>query len=454
MTSSGRRSSPSSRRTADHRRAERGRPRGLGRGQPRVRPGYDDLVEPRDEAVRRDHQPVRWSSGRASPRTPPQGGDSRHALPDTWIEDRGRHQGRLRRRGHRGPSVPGEPRRHRGHRVTDIVDEVNASAEKLKADGADVDRAAGPRGCGQHVVAPRRPTRTPRSARSSTVSTGKAARSYQVPRTSPTTARWRYPIGDRGRTVTERPVVSAGQYGSFLDKLVFKVDPVTGDVLTKTPEPVALVLHRRHACTAAGPPPRRRTSRPTRRSSRSPTTRSPRRTCWVPRCSARSPVRSTGPRSATVSRRRTGVASPPPANLVAEVQKWATQAPNKGGAQIAFMNPGGIRTDLVGTGTGAFPRDLTYRQAAEMQPFANGLVNMRLTGAQIKADTRAAVAARRRRDRPIASVPAARHVQGLRVAYDPSRPEGDRHGHVAQRRADRVGHHLLGDRQQLPRCRW
>ena len=48
------------------------------------------------------------------------------------------------------------------------------------------------------------------------------------------------------------------------------------------------------------------------------------------------------------------------------------------------MNPGGLRADMVGTGTGAFPRTLTYKQAADVQPFANTLVNMDLTGAQIK----------------------------------------------------------------------
>ena len=70
-------------------------------------------------------------------------------------------------------------------------------------------------------------------------------------------------------------------------------------------------------------------------------------------------------------------------NLVAEVQRWATPA-TVGGAQIAFMNPGGLRADMVGN-AGDFPRTLTYRQAANVQSFANTLVNMDLTGAQIKA---------------------------------------------------------------------
>ncbi len=35
-------------------------------------------------------------------------------------------------------------------------------------------------------------------------------------------------------------------------------------------------------------------------------------------------------------------------NLVAEVQRWATSTPEAGAAQIAFMNPGGLRADMAG----------------------------------------------------------------------------------------------------------
>ena len=66
------------------------------------------------------------------------------------------------------------------------------------------------------------------------------------------------------------------------------------------------------------------------------------------------------------------------------MQRWATEAPESGAAQIAFMNPGGLRADMVGTVADGYPEVLTYRQAANVQPFANTLVNMQLTGAQIK----------------------------------------------------------------------
>ena len=64
-------------------------------------------------------------------------------------------------------------------------------------------------------------------------------------------------------------------------------------------------------------------------------------------------------------------------NFVADVQKWALNADQPRGVQIAFMNPGGLRADLA-SGT------VTYAEAAAVQPFANTLVSLTLTGAQIK----------------------------------------------------------------------
>ena len=55
------------------------------------------------------------------------------------------------------------------------------------------------------------------------------------------------------------------------------------------------------------------------------------------------------------------------------------------GAQIAFMNPGGLRADLVRSpGDGDPDGTVTYRRPRTVQPFANTLVTMDLTGAQIK----------------------------------------------------------------------
>ena len=103
-------------------------------------------------------------------------------------------------------------------------------------------------------------------------------------------------------------------------------------------------------------------------------------------------------------------------NLVAEVQRWATEAPESGSAEIAFMNPGGLRADMTGTGTGSFPRTLTFKQAALVQPFANTLVNMESDRRADQDGARAAVAAARfAQPAPHPAVPAARRLGGLRV---------------------------------------
>lgn len=65
-------------------------------------------------------------------------------------------------------------------------------------------------------------------------------------------------------------------------------------------------------------------------------------------------------------------------NFVADVQLWS--ANQIGGAEIAFMNPGGLRTDILFAPDGV----VTYAEAAGVQPFANTLITMDLTGAQVK----------------------------------------------------------------------
>ncbi len=68
--------------------------------------------------------------------------------------------------------------------------------------------------------------------------------------------------------------------------------------------------------------------------------------------------------------------------LIADSQWLATRAPDRGGAQFALMNPGGVRADLRCAGTP--PCDVTYGEAFTTQPFGNTLVVMTLSGAQIK----------------------------------------------------------------------
>jgi 5'-nucleotidase len=65
--------------------------------------------------------------------------------------------------------------------------------------------------------------------------------------------------------------------------------------------------------------------------------------------------------------------------LIADAQLAATRV---NGAQVAFTNPGGVRTNLVASGAGG---TVTYSDAYATQPFGNSLVTLTLSGAQLKA---------------------------------------------------------------------
>nr|AYM53225.1 5'-nucleotidase domain protein [Cystobacter sp.] len=63
-------------------------------------------------------------------------------------------------------------------------------------------------------------------------------------------------------------------------------------------------------------------------------------------------------------------------NAIADAFLEATRDADKGGAVIAVTNPGGVRADIPAG-------DITYGQAYTVQPFANSVTTLTLTGAQI-----------------------------------------------------------------------
>lgn len=71
-------------------------------------------------------------------------------------------------------------------------------------------------------------------------------------------------------------------------------------------------------------------------------------------------------------------------NLVAESQRYGAEKSGAGTVDLALMNPGGLRADLVGNNAGGYPAPVTYGQANDVQPFGNGMMVMTLTGAQLK----------------------------------------------------------------------
>jgi len=92
-------------------------------------------------------------------------------------------------------------------------------------------------------------------------------------------------------------------------------------------------------------------------------------------------------------------------NLIADAQRTATQA------QFAFMNPGGIRDELRAG-------EVTWGELFSIQPFANDLVSMDLTGAQIRTLLE--------QQFPDATTRRVLKTSGLTYRYDANRPVGSR----------------------------
>ncbi|HEX5540862.1 MAG TPA: ExeM/NucH family extracellular endonuclease [Micromonospora sp.] len=105
-------------------------------------------------------------------------------------------------------------------------------------------------------------------------------------------------------------------------------------------------------------------------------------------------------------------------NFIADVQLAGTRDAGRGGAQIAFMNPGGLRADLRYGADGT----VTYADAFSVQPFANDVATKSYTGAQIKQvleeQWQPAGASR-----PVLWLGVS---QGFHYTYDPEAPQGSR----------------------------
>lgn len=292
--------------------------------------------------------------------------------------------------------------------VQPIVREVNEGANELKQDGADVVIMLVHEGAA--------------TTNASSLSDGSAFAQIVAGVSADVSAiisghtHLAYNHTDPNTDTLGRPVVSAGQYGTNLNKILLSVDPDTDAVSVVSQEIVKAkdVVLSDPAATAAFDDVK----------------------AIVDAAVAKSDVLGAvelgklgGPfgraRLADGTTENRGGESTL-GNLVAEVQRWATSTPEAGAAQIAFMNPGGLRQDMVGNNVAGYPATLTYKQAAVVQPFANTLVNMKMTGAQIKTvleqqwqrDDKGAVPSR-----PFLRLGTS---DGFFATYDPTRPEGDR----------------------------
>jgi 5'-nucleotidase len=90
--------------------------------------------------------------------------------------------------------------------------------------------------------------------------------------------------------------------------------------------------------------------------------------------------RPAGSVTATLSRVPNNAGESPLGDIIADAQLAATSPEAKGGAVIAFTNPGGVRADVTRKEDGA----VTYGDLFASQPFRNQLVTITLSGKQIK----------------------------------------------------------------------
>ncbi|SDT71812.1 5'-nucleotidase C-terminal domain-containing protein [Jiangella sp. DSM 45060] len=262
--------------------------------------------------------------------------------------------------------------------VGDIVEATNASAAELKADGADivvllvhegaattsVESATDPASDFGKIV-------TGVSADIDAIVSGHTHLAYNHAIEVPEWA---------DREVTTRPVVSAGQYGYNLNKISFTYDTDAGAVAAVTSDIIPLteqdeegewhplfpadeaiaedVAAAEAAAEELGAEPLGDITADFNRAAQNPTEENP------------APENRGG--ESTLG------------NFVADVQLVAARMTDLD-AQIAFMNPGGLRADLKFLGTGEKDPDgnVSYQEAALVQPFANTLVTTTLTGEQI-----------------------------------------------------------------------
>lgn len=289
-------------------------------------------------------------------------------------------------------------------KVSNIIDEVNAAADRLTNElGADVVVMLVHEGATNDTLA---------SATDTTTSFGRIVAGVDSDVDAVVSGHTHLAYN---HMINGRPVVSAGQYGLALNQLQFTVEDTTGAITSVTSD----IKYLKAQTTPFAP------NYPA----------DPAVTTIVADAKARAEVlgsvelgKVAGPFNRAkltngTTENRGGESTL--GNLVAEVQRWATSTPEAGAAQIAFMNPGGLRQDMTGN-PGGFPATLTYKQAAVVQPFANTLVNMKLTGAQIKT-----VLEQQWQSNPGGPVPSRPFLrlgtsEGFLSTFDPSRSEGNR----------------------------
>jgi 5'-nucleotidase len=189
-----------------------------------------------------------------------------------------------------------------------------------------------------------------------------------------------------------RLVSSGDKYGTLVTAIDLKLDPVTRDVISAKADNTIVR-------TATLPKDAQQTALIES----------------YDRLAAPIANRPAGSVTATLSRVPNAAGESPLGDIVADAQLAATSSETKGGAVIAFTNPGGVRADVTRKEDGA----VTYGDLFASQPFRNQLVTLTLTGKQIKNMLEQQwLDPKRPRILQVS--------KGFAYAWDATRPEGER----------------------------
>ncbi len=197
-----------------------------------------------------------------------------------------------------------------------------------------------------------------------------------------------------------RLVTSAAHWGRLVTDIRLVLDPASGDVIARS---AANVIVRRDVAKA------------------------PAMSAHIDRYKALIKgieARVVGTIAADILRQPNDAGEMPLGLFIADAHLHAERDPSAGGAEIAFVNPGGVRADLIhaASSSGEAPGEITFGELFATQPFNNALVTMTLSGAQLE----------RLLEQQFRSGEQARDLpkilqssEGLRYTWDPSRPPGD-----------------------------
>lgn len=200
-------------------------------------------------------------------------------------------------------------------------------------------------------------------------------------------------------TLSGKLVTSALSYGRLISDISLRIDARTGAVVSKSA---------RNVIVARDVPG------------------DPRETALLDRyrpLAARIGERAVGTVTATISRAPNGHGESALGDVVADAMLDGTKAPANGGAVVAFMNAGGIRTDLTpaaGPAAGG-TATITYADVFSMLPFGNTVIVKTMTGTSLVEMLE------QQFDNPGPGQRTSLQVSsGFSYAYDPTRPNGQR----------------------------